>query len=68
MLAKAANVIEQTTFEHKGRTLTAFLLRTQRIGGRRIVIQEHGKTVFDTDDQYDHGNACNRAEIWLDQQ
>ncbi len=36
-----------------------------RYTGRRIVVEDRmGKTLFDTGDHYDIGNACNAIDRW----
>lgn len=49
-----------------GRDLTIQVLESRsRPGtGRRIVVQEAGQQIYDTDDCYDLANAVNRLDHW----
>lgn len=54
-------VVDQATLK----TYTGKLYKTGRPKGRRIIVYEAGKPVFDTDDCFCLANAINAMGFWL---
>ena len=53
----------------EGTVFRGELWATARQGGRRIrVVAAGGSILFDSDDCYDLGNACNGLDLWLQAQ